>query len=123
MVKRRKEDKMNYINARKKVFKHLKGITVAVFILGGIFLIMGADVRLRYENNDSYFRKNINAPVGGDAYNYIINGTYLTAYSVIGMGCFIIGTLTGISSAFLYLDDMKSKGGNSDSLRIYKEHK
>jgi len=44
-----------------------------------------------YRNSDSdseYFVSsdfNKNAYVGGDAYNYIINGTYTTAYFVLGL--------------------------------------
>lgn len=44
---------------------------------------------------------NVNAYVGGDAYNYIINGTYFTAYSVLGVGAFIIATIAGVGAVFL----------------------
>ena len=38
-------------------------------------------------NEDSYFSssENVNAYVGGDAYNYIINGTYTTGYFVLAL--------------------------------------
>ena len=34
--------------------------------------------------------KTINAYVGGDAYNYIINGNYATAYFVLAVGLALI---------------------------------
>ena len=48
----------------------------------GIFLIIGFYKMLIY---DDY----TNAYVGGDAYNYIINGTYATAYFVLAGSSFI----------------------------------
>ena len=38
---------------------------------------------LNYDSGDYYPYKYVNAYVGGDAYNYIINGTYATAYFVL----------------------------------------
>lgn len=43
-----------------------------------------------YENNeDSYFDESVNAYVGGDAYNFIINGTYSTSYFVLALMCMV----------------------------------
>ena len=36
-----------------------------------------------YYNSENYPSLNVNAYVGGDAYNYIINGTYATAFFVL----------------------------------------
>ena len=38
---------------------------------------------VRYDSGDSYPYKMVNAYVGGDAYNYIINGTHATAFFVL----------------------------------------
>lgn len=50
-------------------------------IISIVFFAKARDVKEHYYNSD-YSSKN--AYVGGDAYNYIINGTYFTGYSVIG---------------------------------------
>ena len=44
---------------------------------------------LNYRNsNTSYYSKSVNAYVGGDAYNYIINACYFTGYVSLG-GCLL----------------------------------
>lgn len=42
---------------------------------GAFTLYKGLDKMFRYDSGDSYPHNYINAYVGGDAYNYIINGT------------------------------------------------
>ena len=46
---------------------------------------MGVDKMIHYNSGEFYPYEAINAYVGGDAYNYIINGTYATAYFVLTM--------------------------------------
>lgn len=58
-------------------------------IIGLLFWIRGFYFYLAYESGD--YGDSVNAYVGGDAYNYIINGTYFTAFAVIG-GVFILGS-------------------------------
>ena len=51
---------------------------------------MGFNKMLNYRNsNTSYYSKSVNAYVGGDAYNYIINACYFTGYVSLG-GCLLI---------------------------------
>ncbi|NLE03996.1 MAG: hypothetical protein GX638_04210 [Crenarchaeota archaeon] len=50
-----------------------------------------------YVNTDSFFGQK-NSYVGGDAYNYIINGTYFTAFSVLGVA-FGLGAFISFSLA------------------------
>ena len=50
------------------------------FMCGCYTLFKGIDKLTNYENTDY---SSINAYVGGDAYNYIINGTHATAYFVL----------------------------------------
>ena len=38
-----------------------------------------------YENEEGLLGEKVNAYVGGDAYNYIINGTFATAYAVLAI--------------------------------------
>lgn len=50
----------------------------------GIFTFCeGLNKMFRYDSGDSYPHNYVNAYVGGDAYNYIINGNYATAFFVL----------------------------------------
>ena len=74
------------INESKISFLKSLRILVCVIAFIGIvisivFFSKAKDVKEVYHNSD-YGSKN--AYVGGDAYNYIINGTYFTGYSIIG---------------------------------------
>lgn len=66
--------------------------------LGVIFWGIGFYKYLSYDSGE--YSDSINAYVGGDAYNYIINGTYFTAFSVIG-GVFILGAFIMFSASYL----------------------
>ncbi|GGD22490.1 hypothetical protein [Pontibacillus salipaludis] len=69
----------------------LKPLHYAAIIMGTIvviFLVLGFDKLTQYNNpnSDELFSVDgeaVNAYVGGDAYNYIINGTRATAYFVV----------------------------------------
>jgi len=63
------------------------------FIIAAIFFWIGFDKMYNYSNPDSAFLARRNAYVGGDAYNYIINGTYATAFFVLGIGLMLMGCL------------------------------
>ena len=67
---------------------------ILFFIAAGYFLFQAYDKMTNYRNTDF---SSVNAYVGGDAYNYIINGTYSTTYAVIALvfivcafGCLIL---------------------------------
>jgi hypothetical protein len=55
---------------------------VASFLSGCFTLYKGIDKMTNYYNGE-YSSNLVNAYVGGDAYNYIINGTYATAFFVL----------------------------------------
>ena len=66
-------------------------------------LYKGIDKMTRYYNGERYHDADINAYVGGDAYNYIINGNYATAFFVLttmfvlaGIGFLIVHYVQGI---------------------------
>jgi len=62
-------------------------ISVALFIISGIFFIVGLNTMTFYsplEFGDGHF-------VGGDAYNYIIMATRGTAYEVISLMFALLG--------------------------------
>lgn len=86
--------------SRKTAATILICISVVCIILGLVFLGVGFNKITAYRSPD--YGAGINAYVGGDAYNYIINGTYFTGYAVIGMGCFIISAIT-LLGAFIFL--------------------
>lgn len=57
-------------------------LAIASFLGGCITLYKGIDKMTNYYNSE-YSSRLVNAYVGGDAYNYIINGTYATAFFVL----------------------------------------
>ena len=84
-------------------------ISIIFFILSAIFMDKGYDKMTNYYSSE-YSSLNVNAYVGGDAYNYIINGTYATAFFVLSMGFLISGLLT------LHIELSKPKTASKDSL-------
>lgn len=65
---------------RYSVWSILSGCSLFCSILT---LYQGIDKMTNYYNSENYPSLNVNAYVGGDAYNYIINGTYATAFFVL----------------------------------------
>lgn len=96
---------------RQKAAATLRTVKIIFIILGVVLIGIGFHKHLSYNNpnGDSYSYNDdedeVNAYVGGDAYNYIINGTYFTAYSVLGAGAFIIATIAGVGAVFLSVDE------------------
>ena len=84
----------------KKYFGKVLFCLAAVFIiLFGVMTYKGYDKITNYYNSD-YSMLNKNAYVGGDAYNYIINGTYAAAYFVLAAG-FLISGIVCMAAGFL----------------------
>ena len=78
------------------------------FMAAIISVIMGFYKMFAYENYDdedyfSDYEDNVNAYVGGDAYNYIINGTYTTSYFVLAL------VFTVFACTMLILKEIKNK--------------
>lgn len=73
---------------------------VICFIVSGVFFGKSNNVKNEYHNSE-YSVLNKNAYVGGDAYNYIINGTYFTGYSVIASATLICGMILISNSIML----------------------
>lgn len=67
-------------------------LAVICIIVSGVFFDKGNNVKNEYYNSD-YSTLNKNAYVNGDAYNFIINGTYFTGYSVIASAMLICGVI------------------------------
>lgn len=71
--------------------KGLKVVAVIMFIIACIMLYKGYDKMTNYYNPDSIYLDSVNSYVGGDAYNYIINGNYATGFFVLAIGSAISG--------------------------------
>ncbi|MER2005957.1 MAG: hypothetical protein ABS939_00775 [Psychrobacillus sp.] len=70
-------------------------LAVISVIFSFVFGAKGLDRLTKYSNpeDDIYASESINAWVGGDAYNYIINGTHATAFFVLAIGLLIVTVL------------------------------
>ena len=71
----------------------LISLSAISFIVSFIFYYKGYDKLTNYSNPRSFSLESQNAYVSGDAYNYIINGTYSTSFFVLGVGFSLIGLL------------------------------
>ena len=103
--------------------KNKKNISIILFVIMCITFIVGCvmlykthDKITNYKNSD-FSVLNENAYVGGDAYNYIINGTYATTFSIIGMGCFIISIISFIGGC-CFMNSMSICDGNGKTDRL-----
>ena len=97
----------------KSKTKKVAGITLSVVFAISLFiglfsLIAAYDKKDNYYNSESLTSLNENAYVGGDAYNYIINGTYFAGYMVQGMGFLVISTMTGMSALYCLLGNREN---------------
>lgn len=85
----------------KKLGIFLILVSVVLFILTGVFASKSADKYSNYIHVEDDVTINRNAYVKGDAYNYIINGTYFTGFAVYAAACGIGGLLAFIFGAFM----------------------
>lgn len=65
-------------------------ISVMLYVASLIVGCMGVDKITNYANE---YPNYVNSYVGGDAYNYIINGTYSTSFFVIASALAIMATM------------------------------
>ena len=87
---------------RKSTACFLVIIMIVCFIFAGIYAGKGNDKMHHYYNSE-YSSLNKNAYVGGDAYNYIINGNYATGFFVLSMGFLIAAVISGGFAAVIYV--------------------
>lgn len=71
----------------------LIGVIVLCFIVSGVFFYKAYEVKNKYYKSDDYSSLDKYVYVGGDAYNYIINGTYFTGYSIIASSLLLSGMI------------------------------
>ena len=85
-------------------------IGIALIVASLIFFYKGYDKTNNYRNSDSIYSENVNAYVGGDAYNYIINAEYANGNFIIAIGLDIIATILIVSEKIS--NDIKGNFGN-----------
>ncbi len=61
------------------------------YVVAVIWMGMGFYRLYVYENPESYLFESKNAWVGGDSYNFIINGTHATAFFILCLTFIVIG--------------------------------
>lgn len=92
-------------------------IAIVFYIVSGVMLYKGYDKMTNYYNSEYFASNNVNAYVGGDAYNYIINGNYATGFYVLATGFIIAGTIclcSGIVVGLLNGADIQISDSQSD---------
>jgi uncharacterized membrane protein YvbJ len=73
-------------NSTHNVLPIISGIVGAILICISIYFFSCG-----FNKKDNYSSSLTNAYVGGDAYNYIINGTYFSGYMTLGSGLLVSG--------------------------------
>ncbi|MGM9671676.1 MAG: hypothetical protein ACI3XD_08890 [Oscillospiraceae bacterium] len=86
-------------------------LAVVFLILSIVYIRQGFDKKDHYFNSDDYYFLNENAYVGGDAYNYIINGTYFTGYCALGGTMMICACIFVVAAVWTALGDRTPKKG------------
>lgn len=78
----------------KKHYNSLAFI-IALFFYGASLISLGFGLHKMnaYQNSDSVLLEPVNAYVGGDAYNYIINANFSTSFYVFALVLAFIGFL------------------------------
>lgn len=103
------EDKKKSLKKTYGLIKKLARWGMVIFtIVAVIFFLRSWNVKNRYSYSE-YSYHNVNAYVGGDAYNYIINGTYYTGLSVIASGFMICAMLSGGLLAYVNIKEKESE--------------
>lgn len=86
-----------------KIWQIISGVS---FVVSMVMLGCGLDKMFLYSDGEGYGVELHNAYVGGDAYNYIINGNYATGFFVLAM----MFALMGVGFiAIYYLSKVDSK--------------
>lgn len=82
-------------------------VSKVMFVFAGVFLLLaiifasiGFNKINKYENPDSVFGSSVNAYVGGDAYNFIINGTYFAGYCAFGGALLVCAVISAVSGLY-----------------------
>ncbi|MBA4293823.1 hypothetical protein C0431_12745 [bacterium] len=87
-------------------------LSILSYIAAAFMVAMGIDKYANYYNSEDDILSDlsVNAYVGGDAYNYIINGTYMTAFFSLAGAFFVGGTILLAMTVWLHYKN-KPLGG------------
>lgn len=88
---------------KKRVSTLLLILSLLFFISGTYCIYEGFDKKDHYSQGEFSWSKNVNAYVGGDAYNYIINSTYFAGYCALGGAMFVCGSISGVGGIMCWL--------------------
>lgn len=96
-------------------------ITAALllYLAAGFLIYAGYDKMTNYRNSD-YVQKN--AYVGGDAYNFIINGTYSAGFFALASGAAVSGTVF-LCAGLLTASDKEGENSQPDNKNTIQEVK
>lgn len=97
----------------------MKVLASLFYLVSAVFLGIGFHKILAYENSE-YSVSKVNAYVGGDAYNYIINANYATAYFVLAL-LFVVLASSILLVERSYLNNLEIKN-TSELLKTIKEY-
>ena len=95
----------------KSTGKFFMALAVCFYFVSAIMLYKGYDKMTNYHNYEYSTSLNENAYVGGDAYNYIINGNYATGFFVLSMGFLMTGAIFNATS--VVLNNLSSEKGKT----------
>lgn len=73
--------------------------SIVTYIISTVFIGLGFHKMFAYNNGESYPYKLVNAYVGGDAYNYIINANLATAYFILALIFVLLGSTVAVVMA------------------------
>lgn len=92
------DDVKNVLSSKdNKLKKYMK----ICLITSALLFCLGFYKNNVYKNPEYSWETSINAHVGGDAYNYIINGNRATGCYVLSMGFMLAGTMCGCTNAII----------------------
>lgn len=97
-------------------------LSVISFLVAIVLIFFGLDKLLNYSNNDY---KYYNAYVGGDAYNFIINGNYANGFFILAAMFALIGVgfiIAYYQTKMIVIQETMMASTISTESAIYKIH-
>ena len=90
-------------------------IAAVALILAIVFGGLGLYKKNSYRNSEYITSRNVNAYDGGDAYNFIINGTYFSGYFALCGGLLASSAVTySAGSVVLAIEEAQKNSNKSD---------
>ncbi|WP_053956809.1 hypothetical protein [Inediibacterium massiliense] len=99
------------------IFSNGKKLAGIFYSISAIFICTGFYKMFCYDSGESYTKDPVNAYVGGDAYNYIINSNYATGYFVLALSFTILGSTALIIESLNKLNKNKTSESEIEELK------